>query len=65
MTGRERIRTEYETALHKKKELSKRLREMERTDPDNFRGIWMIRDQIAYWEGMSEGLKIGLDECER
>jgi len=65
MTGRDKIRTEYETALRKKQELSEKLREMEKTDPDNFHRIWMTRDQIAYWEGMSEGLKLALDELER
>ena len=33
--------------------------------PTNFNQIWIIRDQIAYWEGRSEGLKFALDELKR
>jgi hypothetical protein len=42
-----------------------RLRQTEKTEPNNFNQIWIIRDQIAYWEGKSEGLKFALDELER
>jgi hypothetical protein len=65
MTEIDRIRKEYETALNKKRELSERLRQTEKTEPNNFKQIWIIRDQIAYWEGRSEGLKFALDELKR
>ena len=65
MTQMSRIRKEYETAVNKKQELSERLRQAEKTEPNNFTQIWIIRDQIAYWEGKSEGLKFALDEIER
>lgn len=65
MNGIDRIRKGYETALSRKKELSERLKQLERTEPDNVRQIWMIRDQIAYWEGKSEGLKCALDELDQ
>ena len=65
MTEIDRIRKEYETAVSKKKELSERLRQIENTDPNKFSEIWTIRDQIAYWEGKSEGLKFALDELKR
>lgn len=65
MTGTEKIRKEYETAVNKKLELSEKLRHLEKTEPDNFHQLWMIRDQIAYWEGKSEGLKFALDELEQ
>ena len=65
MTDIDIIRREYETAVNKKRELSERLRQTEKTEPNNFKQIWIIRDQIAYWEGMSEGLKFALDELER
>lgn len=61
MTAIDRIRKEYDTASSKKQELAERLRQTEKTDPDNFYEIWLIRDQIAYWEGKSEGLKFTLD----
>ncbi len=61
----DRIRKEYETAVNKKRELAERLRQTEKTEPNNFNQIWIIRDQIAYWEGRSEGLKFALDEIER
>jgi hypothetical protein len=64
MTEIDRIRKEYETAASKKKELSERLRHIEKTDPNKFYEIWTIRDQIAYWEGKSEGLKFALDELK-
>ena len=64
MTEIDRIRKEYETAVSKKKELSERLRQIENTDPNKFSEIWTIRDQIAYWEGKSEGLKFALDELK-
>jgi hypothetical protein len=65
MTEINRIRKEYETAVRKKKELSERLRQIEKTDPNKFSEIWTVRDQIAYWEGKSEGLKFALDELKR
>jgi hypothetical protein len=57
-----RIRKEYEKAVSKKRELVEALRQIEKTDPTNLNPIWIIRDQIAYWEGMSEGLMFALDE---
>jgi hypothetical protein len=65
MTDIDIIRKEYETAVNKKRELSERLRQTEKTEPNNFKQIWIIRDQIAYWEGRSEGLKFALDELKR
>ena len=65
MTDIDIIRKEYETAVNKKRELSERLIQTEKTEPNNFNQIWIIRDQIAYWEGRSEGLKFALDELER
>jgi len=65
MTEIDRIRKEYETAVSKKKQLSERLRQIEKTDPNKFSEIWTVRDQIAYWEGKSEGLKFALDELKR
>jgi len=65
MTDIDIIRKEYETAVNKKRELSERLRQTEKTEPNNFKQIWIIRDQIAYWEGKSEGLKFALDELKR
>jgi hypothetical protein len=65
MTNIEGILKEYETALNKKRELSDRLIQTERTEPNNSYQIWIIRDQIAYWEGRSEGLKFALDELDR
>jgi hypothetical protein len=64
MTNRERIFEEYETALEKKRELSERLKETEKKEPSNSYQIWITRDQIAYWEGRSEGLKFALDELD-
>jgi hypothetical protein len=65
MTDINRILKEYETALNKKRELSERLRQTETTEPNNSYQIWILRDQIAYWEGKSEGLKFALDELEK
>jgi hypothetical protein len=65
MTDIDIISKEYETAVNKKRELSERLRQTEKSEPNNFKQIWIIRDQIAYWEGRSEGLKFALDELER
>ena len=62
MTAIDRISKEYENAVNKKQELTVRLRQTEKTEPTNFNQIWIIRDQIAYWEGRSEGLKVALDE---
>ena len=61
----DRIRGEYKKAVNKKQELTEKLRQTEKTEPTNFNQIWIIRDQIAYWEGRSEGLKFALDELER
>lgn len=60
MNVRERIRKEYETALAKKRELSEQLKQQEKTEPGNFKEIWIIRDQIAFWEGKAEGLQYAL-----
>jgi hypothetical protein len=65
MTAINRIRNEYKNAVNKKQELIVRLRQTEKTEPTNFNQIWIIRDQIAYWEGRSEGLRFALDELER
>ena len=56
------IRQELAKAMAKKRELAERLRQLEETEPSNFHQIWMLRDQIAYWEGKSEGLQFALDE---
>jgi hypothetical protein len=56
-----KLRKEYEKAVHKKQELAETLRQTEKADPTNLHQIWIIRDQIAYWEGKSEGLKFALD----
>ena len=61
MPGSEKIRTACQAALNKKQELAEKLRHLEKTDPDNFHQIWLIRDQIAYWEGKAEGLQFALD----
>jgi len=55
MTEIDRIRKEYEKAVSKKKELSEKIRQIEKTDPNKFHEIWTIRDQIAYWK---ESLKV-------
>jgi len=65
MTDIEKIRKEYETAVSKKQELSEKLRQVEKTEPNKFYEIWILRDQIAYWEGKSEGLKFALDEMNQ
>jgi hypothetical protein len=65
MNSIERIRQEYETASGKKQELAEKLRKLEETEPNNFHQIWIMRDQIAYWEGKSEGLKFALDELSK
>ena len=65
MIDAKRLREEYDRAVRKKQELSESLRQMERNDPTNLSQIWIIRDQIAYWEGKSEGLKLALDELSR
>jgi hypothetical protein len=62
MADIEKLRKEYEKAVYKKQELTERLRQTEKTEPTNFNQIWIIRDQIAYWEGKSEGLKFALEE---
>ena len=60
-----KIRTEHDKALQKKRELSEKLKQLENAEPKSFHDIWMTRDQIAYWQGMAEGLKFALDELER
>ena len=65
MTEIDKIRKEYEAAVSKKRELSESLRHAEKTEPNNFNQLWILRDQIAYWEGKSEGLKFALDELGR
>jgi hypothetical protein len=65
MNSIERIRREYEAASGKKQELAERLRRLEEAEPDNFHQIWIMRDQIAYWEGKSEGLQFALDEFNK
>jgi hypothetical protein len=64
MTNIEKIRAEYEKSLAKKQELSEKLRQLENAEPKNFHDIWMTRDQMAYWQGMAEGLKFALDELK-
>lgn len=61
----EKIRTEHEKALQKKRELSEKLKRLEEAERKSFNDIWMTRDQIAYWQGMAEGLKFALDELEK
>ena len=58
----ERIQSEYERAMTKKHELSEKLKQLESREPKSLHEIWMTRDQIAYWQGMAEGLKYALDE---
>ena len=62
MTDSSRIRAEYEKALARKQELSEKLKKLEDAEPKSFHDIWMTRDQIAYWQGMAEGLKFAIDE---
>ena len=64
MHGMTKICAEYEKALQKKQELSEKLKGLENTEPKNFHDIWMTRDQIAYWQGMAEGLKFAMDEMK-
>ncbi len=65
MSGIDKIRQEYETVLDKKREFSERLKQLEKTEPNNFYQIWIIRDRIAYLEGKSEGLKFAIDEFDQ
>lgn len=60
----DRILSEYKNAVRKKNELSEALRQLEENQPDDVYNIWITRDQIAYWEGKSEGLKIAMDELD-
>ncbi|MBI5634825.1 MAG: hypothetical protein HZA15_15260 [Nitrospirae bacterium] len=62
MTPVEKIRAEYEKAAAKKHELSEKLKQLEHAESKSFNDIWMTRDQIAYWQGMAEGLKFALNE---
>jgi uncharacterized hydantoinase/oxoprolinase family protein len=59
-----KIRKEHEKALQKKQELAEKLKQLENDEPKRFHDIWMTRDQIAYWQGMAEGLKFALDEMQ-
>jgi uncharacterized hydantoinase/oxoprolinase family protein len=59
-----KIRTEHEKALQKKQELAEKLKQLENDEPKRFHDIWMTRDQIAYWQGMAEGLKFALEEIQ-
>lgn len=61
MRPQEMIREEHAKAVAKKQELAGKLRKLEETEPGNFHDIWMTRDQIAYWQGMAEGLQFALD----
>jgi hypothetical protein len=65
MANINKILKEYEIALNKKQKLSERLKQTEKAEPNNTYQIWILRDQIAYWEGKSEGLKFALDELEK
>jgi hypothetical protein len=65
MAETKKILEEYEIALNKKQELSEKLRQTEKAEPNNSYQIWILRDQIAYWEGKSEGLKFALDEIAK
>jgi len=65
MNSIERIQQEYQTASGKKQELAERLRNLEETEPNNFHQLWIMRDQIAYWEGKSEGLQFALQELNK
>jgi hypothetical protein len=60
-----KIRAEHEKALQKKRELSEKLKQLENAERKSFNDIWMTRDQIAYWQGMAEGLKFALDEMDK
>ena len=61
----EKIQAEHDKAAAKKQEFSDKLKQLENAEPKNFHDIWMTRDQIAYWQGMAEGLKFALDEIGR
>ncbi len=62
MRPEERIREEHEKAVAKKQDFNEKLKQLEGAEPKNFHDIWMTRDQIAYWQGMAEGLQFALDE---
>jgi hypothetical protein len=51
--------------MQRERELSERLRQTETTEPNNSYQIWILRDQIACWQGKSEGLKFVLDEFKK
>ena len=61
MKGSELIRAELEKATAKSRELQDKLRALEAKEPKNFTELWRVRDQLAYWEGKSEGLTLALD----
>jgi len=65
MNSIEKIQQEYKAASGKKQELAEKLRKLEETEPDNFHQLWIMRDQIAYWEGKSEGLQFALEELRK
>jgi hypothetical protein len=62
MTPTEKIQEEYDKAAAKKHDFSEKLKQLEDAEPKSFHDIWIIRDQIAYWQGRAEGLKFALDE---
>ncbi len=57
----EKIAEEHARALSRKQELAEKLKQLEDAEPKNFHDIWMTRDQIAYWQGMTEGLQFALN----
>jgi hypothetical protein len=62
MTPIEKVQAEYDKAASKKQEFSEKLKQLENAEPKNFHDIWMTREQIAYWQGMAEGLKFAQSE---
>jgi hypothetical protein len=45
--------------MQRERELSERLRQTETTEPNNSYQIWILRDQIACWQG-----KLGEDHLD-
>ena len=62
MINRTKIHAAYEHAMTRKQELSEKLKHLEDAEPKSFHDIWVTRDQIAYWQGMAEGLLFALHE---
>jgi len=58
----EKIQAKYDKAAAKKHEFSEQLKQLENAEPKSFHDIWIARDQIAYWQGMAEGLQFALGE---